>query len=334
MNINNPARLATLLEHIKILPRRLWLDTPGVEASVPMLRGVWGAALHEVDGEAYREVFGGDESAGAPPQYLLRPAPPDPRLAPAVDFFLFGRGPQYDRACRLAWQEAAGRGLGPRRRPFSIRGAFVLGPDGTISEEPRAAADSVGNGAPSGPCGVPEIASAGRATAADGTPQRAFATGEADGTRSVPATLAWPLSQAVWPLPPLAPCRLVFRAPLRLRRRGSLVEQPTLADLVVAACRRIEALLPDACRDDWKNHSAAALETARAAPQSVWQGARLDLHRWSARQQNELDLHGVSGALDLPEGPGELAPLLAAAHWLHLGKGTVMGLGQFEVVGG
>ena len=51
----------------------------------------------------------------------------------------------------------------------------------------------------------------------------------------------------------------------------------------------------------------------------------------SARQDADLELRGVSGVLDLPEGPGELWPLLAAATWLHLGKATVFGLGQFEV---
>jgi hypothetical protein len=55
------------------------------------------------------------------------------------------------------------------------------------------------------------------------------------------------------------------------------------------------------------------------------------MRRWSAAQQAEVELHGVTGVMDLPEGPGELWPLLAAAGWLHLGKGTVFGLGRLEV---
>ena len=58
---------------------------------------------------------------------------------------------------------------------------------------------------------------------------------------------------------------------------------------------------------------------------------RLDLHRYSGRQRAELELRGVAGYLDLPYGPGEVWPQLAAAQWLHLGKGTVMGLGQLIV---
>ncbi len=40
---------------------------------------------------------------------------------------------------------------------------------------------------------------------------------------------------------------------------------------------------------------------------------------------------GVTGELELPAGPGPLADLLAAAQWLHVGKGTVMGLGRIDV---
>jgi hypothetical protein len=43
-------------------------------------------------------------------------------------------------------------------------------------------------------------------------------------------------------------------------------------------------------------------------------------------------MQGVVGTLDLPDGPGPLSPLIAAAQWLHLGKGTVMGLGQLRII--
>ena len=39
--------LRELLAQVLVWPRRLLLRTPGLEATVPMLRGVWGAALHD-----------------------------------------------------------------------------------------------------------------------------------------------------------------------------------------------------------------------------------------------------------------------------------------------
>jgi hypothetical protein len=63
----------------------------------------------------------------------------------------------------------------------------------------------------------------------------------------------------------------------------------------------------------------------------LWQGERLDFHRYSGRQKTEITLEGVAGSIDLPEGPGELWPLFAAGMWLHVGKGTTMGLGQVTI---
>ncbi|HID23178.1 MAG TPA: CRISPR system precrRNA processing endoribonuclease RAMP protein Cas6, partial [Planctomycetaceae bacterium] len=74
-----------------------------------------------------------------------------------------------------------------------------------------------------------------------------------------------------------------------------------------------------------------ALDRARRIRSGPWHGDRLDLLRYSARQKRELELHGVSGHFDLPDGPGSLWPLLLAAHWLHVGKGTVMGLGEIRI---
>ena len=110
-----------------------------------------------------------------------------------------------------------------------------------------------------------------------------------------------------------------------------LIDRPALPDLIAAATQRIRSFLPEQSLDAWKQAAREALELARGTPAEPWQGERLDLHRYSGRQRAELDLHGVTGFLDLPDGPGELWPFLAAAQWLHLGKGTVMGLGQLIV---
>lgn len=324
-------RLGAALKAVSILPRRMLLETPGVLATVPMLRGVWGAALHDLDPEVYAAVFAPNEQAPAPgprratsgspgpphrigPRlaqaqglaadssrtplavhaggtasagYVLRPAPPDPDFAPAIDWILVGGALAHDFALCRAWDIASGMGLGPKRRRFHIRRVLALLPDGAVADQ----------------------------------------------------AAPWPLGAAVWHVPgraggagqrlaPDQPCSLVFPAPLRLMYRGRLVEQPSLADIVVAACRRVETYLPPEQRASWADLAREALDTARNTPAGPWQGQRLDLRRYSARQHAEVELRGVAGRLDLPRGPGHLAPLLAAAMWLHLGKGTVMGLGQ------
>ena len=142
----------------------------------------------------------------------------------------------------------------------------------------------------------------------------------------------FPLAPLPWPTGvPDVGCRLDFPAPLRILQRGRLIQEPGPADLVVAALRRIQAFVgPDA--DTLRADRSAWLEAARSRNHTPWQGRRLDLVRYSGSQHREIELQGVVGSLDLPDGPGPLAPLLAASRWLHLGKGTVMGLGQLQVL--
>jgi hypothetical protein len=119
----------------------------------------------------------------------------------------------------------------------------------------------------------------------------------------------------------------VFPAPLRLLRDGRLIGAPTLADLTLAVLRRCHALDAGSTGPAWERRHEW-LARAREVPALPFQGGPLDLVRYSGRQRGEIELRGVAGELTLPQGPGPLADLLLAAEWLHLGKGTVHGMGQ------
>jgi hypothetical protein len=276
-------QIQAILTQVFILPRRLSLLLPHVRATIPMLRGVWGAALHDLDPEAYGCVFMGE---GSPhqrvPKFVLRAAPGSTEGLLLLEWILIG-GLEYDASLLRAWDVASGMGLGRERRRFHIRDRQVLGPGG----EP-----------------LPN-----------------------DGR-------GWSLYQAVWPLdgaPQSTPCRLEFPAPLRLIRAHRLIEAPTLVDIAMGGLRRLEAFLPLAARSALMKLKPAIIEQAKAQRAEAWCGQRFNLVRYSGRQKRELELRGVSGHLDLPEGPGALWPLLAASQWLHLGKGTAVGMGQLVV---
>lgn len=60
--------------------------------------------------------------------------------------------------------------------------------------------------------------------------------------------------------------------------------------------------------------------------------AWMDWSRFSSRQQQKMDLGGLTGHWLLRNVPSELLPLIYAGQWLHVGKETSFGLGQFKIV--
>jgi hypothetical protein len=267
------------LSGLRLAGWRLELETPGVAATVPMLRGVWGLALRDIDGDAYRRVF---EGRGARndlvPLYVMRPVPARPgQSGAALEFLLFGSACDDAKALMRAWDRASGLGLGPKRAPFRIARAVPLGPEGDLAEHTR-----------------------------------------------------WSLSAVPWITAgtgPQDPCRLLFPDPLRMLSGKRLVILPDLPSLVRAALRRLSSLYGTEARRAWELEPAI-LEEAVRRPATPWKGRQMALVRYSGSQERELELRGVIGSLTLPEGLGPLWPLLAAATWTHLGKGTVFGLGR------
>ncbi|MCC6157525.1 MAG: CRISPR system precrRNA processing endoribonuclease RAMP protein Cas6 [Deltaproteobacteria bacterium] len=150
--------------------------------------------------------------------------------------------------------------------------------------------------------------------------------------REQPSAKPWTMDRATWPLagkPETTPCRIEFSYPVRLMRQGRLIENPTLADIAVTAIRRFTMLGAKSEGSDLTTRSVA--EVARGIAAHPWEGEPLDFVRYSGRQHREVEQRGVAGSLILPEGPGSLWPLLAAAQWTHIGKGCVMGMGRLEI---
>ena len=282
--IDWPTRVTALTDRIRVKAWRIELTTPCLRATIPMLRGVWGRALRHLDAEAYRLIFVGDGPAHQRlPRYVLRPAPPDPRTAPAIDWILLSVTPALEALAWRAWDVACGMGLGPERTPFHLRDRFTL---------------------------------------------------DAGGHPSKGREYEWDLSRAEWPLdgdPARTPCRVTFGSPLRLTRRGVLLDAPSLADITVAATRRITNLADVSDDECQRKLTMAARREADSIASGPWEGVRADLVRWSGTQQREIDLYGVTGGLDLPRGSRSLWPLLAACQWTHIGKGTVFGLGGLQI---
>ncbi len=133
----------------------------------------------------------------------------------------------------------------------------------------------------------------------------------------------WPLGD----LDPRRPCNLRVWG-LRMFYQRQFVREPNFVDLTMATLRRAEAFLPPEAASRLKADQAAWLEIARRHPAGAFRGQPQSFARYSGSQKRRLELPTITGDLPLPQGPGPLAPLFAAAEWLHLGKSTVFGLGR------
>ncbi len=147
-------------------------------------------------------------------------------------------------------------------------------------------------------------------------------------------TNTWSLSEVKWPLsgdPTLTPCILRFEVPLRLIRRSQLIRSPEFSDLITALIRRIAGLAGMTRGERYRDLVRSVNTEANRTSANHWIGEKSNLVRWSAAQQKEIEFFGISGTITLPDGPGYLWPLLAAAQWCHIGKGTVYGMGQIHI---
>lgn len=276
--------LQDVLSQLFILPRTLVFEGIYDEATVPMIRGVWGKALYMIDRGHYQEVFeGGSVADQKVPKYLMRHCRQftSSEDQTALEWILLGNAARKDPLVLIhAWLEASGMGLGPERQPFILRSVLKLDP----------------------------------ANAPHGFRNK-----------------AWPASAAVWPLegdPASTPCVLAFETPLKVKAQNMQQFSPSFTDVCLRALDRVLALAGLDHTIDARNLKRETLVQAREIPEISLGWNREHLIRYSARQQKELEYYGVVGAIGLPEGPGPLWPLLAASLWIHVGKGTTLGMGM------
>lgn len=277
--------MALLAGDISLCAWRMGLDSGGRDVPLPVLRGAFGAALHDLSLPAYEAVFR-PNSADDAPAYLLRHGAHRLAGRSLFELVLFGPALGHLEVVLAAMQLAGERGLGRDRRPFAIERLAWLDPSARPS--------------------------------ASKAEERAFVLDQ----------LRWPLAGE----PAGEPCRLLFPEPVRMLRKHELLTTPTLRDVVVAGCRRLTALAGENWRAELRSLTNAALDAADALASQPFVGEIGCVGRWSASQQQYVELRGVSGWLDLPEGPDPLWPLLAALQWTHVGKATVVGLGRLVVV--
>lgn len=125
---------------------------------------------------------------------------------------------------------------------------------------------------------------------------------------------------------------LQFPWPLRLVVDRELSSAPQFIDLIRGLLRRLHVLatLYGGCTAPFEVLHPL-LDLARTARHLELNWRHTPLERHSLRQNQTLPLDGVTGGLTVRGPLGPLVPFLEAGRWLHVGKGTSLGLGGFAL---
>lgn len=136
------------------------------------------------------------------------------------------------------------------------------------------------------------------------------------------------------PLIPSATVRIALDSPLRVQRREALVgpQDFTFADLFGPLLRRVSMLTYFHGDVPLEVDFRGLMEQARRVP-LVWAHLRWqDWTRYSSRQQRTIQMGGLAGELALDGADLDpFWPYLWLGQWIHVGKGTSMGLGQYTI---
>jgi CRISPR/Cas system endoribonuclease Cas6 (RAMP superfamily) len=124
---------------------------------------------------------------------------------------------------------------------------------------------------------------------------------------------------------------LRFLTPTRLKQRGRLTDALDFSLLVRSLLRRVWWLAEAHCDQRWEGDYRELLtraEKVRVARSDLrWQ----DWTRYSARQRQRLLMGGFMGEVEFEGELSSFLPLLKMGEALHVGKGTVYGLGWYRL---
>jgi len=123
-----------------------------------------------------------------------------------------------------------------------------------------------------------------------------------------------------------------FQTPVRLVHEKRLVREMEFHLLFRNLLRRISALIRLHCGNtldvDYRALIAASERVATISSRNRWS----DHERYSARQRAEVPMGGITGFVRFEGELEPFLPFLVAGEVLHVGKGCVMGLGQYRLV--
>ena len=126
-----------------------------------------------------------------------------------------------------------------------------------------------------------------------------------------------------------------FLTPTRIKYNGKYVSDINFEIIIRNLLRRLSSLSESHCDEkwvlDWKDLINNAKENVRTVSSNLkWH----DWERYSSRQDSRIKMGGFMGEITFEGDFLEFMPFIILGEYLHMGKGTVYGLGKYEIISG
>ena len=125
-----------------------------------------------------------------------------------------------------------------------------------------------------------------------------------------------------------------FLTPTRIKNDGKLCIDVDFVIILRNLLRRLSRLAEVHCDETWELEWKELIEMANDRVSTVSSGLKWhDWKRYSQRQETKMSMGGFLGEITLEGELLEFMPFIKLGELLHMGKGTVYGLGKYAIKG-
>jgi CRISPR-associated endoribonuclease Cas6 len=126
---------------------------------------------------------------------------------------------------------------------------------------------------------------------------------------------------------------LRFLTPTRIKYEGKLTIDIDFEVVMRNLLRRLSWLAEVHCGEKWELDWKGLIQRAKEIKTVHSDLRRHDWERYSQRQGTRMKMGGFLGEIAFEGDLAEFMPFLKLGEYLHVGKGTVYGLGKYEITG-
>lgn len=125
-----------------------------------------------------------------------------------------------------------------------------------------------------------------------------------------------------------------FITPTRIKYDGKLIVNINFEIFLKNLLRRLSGLANVHCNEKWDLEWKQIIDKAKNGVRTVHSDLKwYDWERYSQRQGTKMKMGGFMGEITFEGELGEFMPFIKLGEYLHVGKGTVFGLGKYEFKG-